>query len=103
MPPKDKADCHFCQSRKECIALHGIDPVIARRFYGVNWLIPAFLNLIYNMAMRLSVIIPAHNEEKRIAPTLESVRLYLRKQPYDYEIIVVNDGSSDATASLVEN
>ncbi|OGN08455.1 MAG: hypothetical protein A2750_01905 [Candidatus Yanofskybacteria bacterium RIFCSPHIGHO2_01_FULL_45_42] len=53
--------------------------------------------------MRLSVIIPAYNEEKRILSTLGSVSLYLQKQPYDYEIIVVNDGSSDRTASVVES
>lgn len=45
--------------------------------------------------MYLSVIIPAYNEEKRIGKTLESVRAYLTKQSYDWEVIVVNDGSSD--------
>lgn len=53
--------------------------------------------------MYLSLIIPAYNEEKRLARTLQSVREYLGKQPYDYEILVVNDGSRDGTASLVRN
>lgn len=50
---------------------------------------------------RLSVIIPAYNEEKRIEKTLLSVDEYLSKQPYDYEILAVNDGSKDKTAEIV--
>lgn len=53
--------------------------------------------------MYLSVIIPAYNEEKRIGGTIKSVDAYLRRQNYDYEILVVNDGSSDSTADLVKN
>ncbi len=49
----------------------------------------------------LSVIIPAYNEEKRIEKTLLSVDEYLSKQSYDYEILVVNDGSKDKTAEIV--
>ncbi len=49
---------------------------------------------------RLSVIIPAYNEEKRIEKTLLSVDEYLSKQSYDYEILVVNDGSKDKTAEI---
>ncbi|MDO8655015.1 MAG: glycosyltransferase, partial [bacterium] len=48
--------------------------------------------------MRLSVIIPAYNEAERIPSTLKAVDEYLRKQSYDYEILVVNDGSKDNTA-----
>ena len=50
--------------------------------------------------MHLSVIIPAYNEEKRIARTLEEIDKYLSKQAYDYEIIVVSDGSKDKTAEV---
>jgi len=49
----------------------------------------------------LSVIIPAYNEERRIASTLRSVDAYLRRQSYDYEVLVASDGSKDGTASLV--
>lgn len=52
--------------------------------------------------MKLSVIIPAYNEEKRLAKTLEDIDRYLRKQDYEYEIIVVNDGSKDRTAEVVK-
>lgn len=51
--------------------------------------------------MFLSVVIPAYNEEKRIRPTLKEVYRYLAKQDYKSELIVVNDGSKDATENVV--
>ncbi len=51
--------------------------------------------------MYLSVIIPAYNEERRLPKTLEAIDDFLRQQSYDYEIIVVNDGSKDTTAEAV--
>ena len=50
----------------------------------------------------LSVIIPAYNEAKRLPLTLIDVDKHLSQQEYSYEIIVVNDGSKDATADIVE-
>jgi glycosyltransferase involved in cell wall biosynthesis len=50
---------------------------------------------------KLSVVIPAYNEESRIGKTLLAVSEFLRKQPYAYEILVVNDGSKDGTADEV--
>jgi glycosyltransferase involved in cell wall biosynthesis len=52
---------------------------------------------------KLSVIIPAYNEGKRITSTLLDVHNVLSKQSFDYEILVVNDGSSDDTVSVVES
>ena len=52
--------------------------------------------------MRLSVIIPAFNEEKRLPHTLREINRYLRKQDFDSEIIVVSDGSTDRTCEVVE-
>ena len=46
----------------------------------------------------LSVIIPAYNEQETISNTLLDVDRYLSKQNYESEIIVVSDGSKDATA-----
>lgn len=50
----------------------------------------------------LSVVIPAYNEAGRIAKTLESVIDYLQKQTYDWELLIVDDGSRDQTSSVVE-
>ncbi len=50
--------------------------------------------------MHLSIIIPVYNEEKRIPNTLREVDEYLRKQAYDYEILVVDDGSKDRTVEV---
>jgi dolichyl-phosphate beta-glucosyltransferase len=51
---------------------------------------------------KLSVIIPAYNEEKRIAETLKSVDGYLEKQKYDYEIVVLDNNSKDRTSEVVK-
>jgi len=48
----------------------------------------------------LSVVIPAYNEEARLGSTLERVIEYLSGQPYESEVLVVDDGSADATADL---
>lgn len=53
--------------------------------------------------MHLSIIIPAYNEEKRITKTLEEIDKYLTKQSYDYEIMVVSDGSKDRTGEVVKS
>ncbi len=50
----------------------------------------------------LSVVIPAYNEEARISETIHRVVSYLREQEYEWEIVVADDGSYDATARLAE-
>jgi dolichyl-phosphate beta-glucosyltransferase len=52
---------------------------------------------------KLSVVIPAWNEEKRITQTLQDIDGYLEKQPYDYEIVVVVNNSQDKTYEVVKN
>jgi dolichyl-phosphate beta-glucosyltransferase len=49
----------------------------------------------------LSIIIPAYNEAERIPKTLLSIDKYLSQAGFSYEIIVVNDGSKDRTAEVV--
>ena len=50
----------------------------------------------------LSVIIPAYNESKRLPLTLIDIERHLSAAEYSYEIIVVNDGSTDSTADIVK-
>ncbi|PKB79152.1 MAG: hypothetical protein BZY88_14815 [SAR202 cluster bacterium Io17-Chloro-G9] len=49
----------------------------------------------------LSVVIPAFNEEARIQQTLELVVEFLAAGSYPWEVVVADDGSTDATAKLV--
>lgn len=50
----------------------------------------------------LSVIIPAYNEEGRIVNTLSQLTRFLQSQPFSWEVLVVDDGSTDSTSRLVE-
>ena len=50
------------------------------------------------MRPRLSVVIPAYNEELRISQTIREVVTYLDSQDYGWEIVVADDGSTDTTA-----
>jgi prepilin-type N-terminal cleavage/methylation domain-containing protein len=52
--------------------------------------------------VELSLVIPAYNEAQRLPQYLRSVRMYFDKAlPGGYEVIVVDDGSSDSTGELV--
>ena len=53
--------------------------------------------------MKLSVVIPAYNEAKRIQQTLLDVSAYLEKQDYEYEIIIVVNGTKDNTFDIVKH
>lgn len=50
----------------------------------------------------LSVVIPAFNERQRLPPVLETLRTYLDGKAGRYEVIVVDDGSTDGTANFVQ-
>jgi len=52
--------------------------------------------------MKLSVVIPAHNEEGSVAATVEGVVAKLRQEGIDYEILVIDDNSGDRTKEIVE-
>ncbi len=51
---------------------------------------------------RVSVVIPAYNEEGSIGRTLEQIDLIMKSGGYDYEVIVVDDGSTDRTAEIAK-
>ena len=55
------------------------------------------------MTRFISIIIPAYNEQVRLPDTLRRVAEYLQNSGWEFwEIIVVDDGSTDATAAGAE-
>lgn len=53
--------------------------------------------------MKLSIVIPAYNEEESIGPTVEAIELALEKIPIAHEVLVVNDNSKDNTLQVLES
>lgn len=51
---------------------------------------------------RLSVVIPAYNEEERLGGSLERIVDYLAQRPIESQVLVVDDGSTDNTAAVAE-
>ncbi len=62
----------------------------------------AIIKLYFMARPFLSVIIPAYNEAKRLPLTLIDIDKHLQDQEYSYEILVVNDGSTDKTGEIVQ-
>ena len=50
----------------------------------------------------LSIIIPSFNEESRLPDSLEKIAAYIRNSRSETEVLVVDDGSTDATAAVVQ-
>ncbi len=53
--------------------------------------------------MKLSFVIPAHNEERYLGHCLESILREAGKQDWAYEVLVVDNASSDGTRALAES
>ena len=51
----------------------------------------------------ISLIIPVYNEEKRIKLTLSNCISYFKNKKINYEIIIVDDGSTDKTRLIVKD
>jgi dolichol-phosphate mannosyltransferase len=51
--------------------------------------------------VKLSVVIPAQNEEGSVGGTVEGIAAALEREAIDYEVLVVDDGSTDSTAGVV--
>lgn len=53
--------------------------------------------------MKISIVIPAYNESKRLPLFLEHIARFIKNSRHDYEVIVVDDGSSDDTVKIAES
>ncbi|MDA9101211.1 glycosyltransferase family 2 protein [Omnitrophica bacterium] len=52
----------------------------------------------------LSVVLPVYNEEDNLRPVVTSIHTYFKRLPiHAFEIIIVNDGSTDRTAEVIED
>jgi len=51
----------------------------------------------------LSVILPTYNDALKFPVTIIDIDRYLKSQKFDYEIIVVDDGSEDSTQRIIEH
>jgi dolichyl-phosphate beta-glucosyltransferase len=61
----------------------------------------SFVDHVAHAFVDLSIIVPAYNEELRLPPTLARLHEFLAAQPLRYEIVVVDDGSTDDTCGVV--
>jgi len=65
--------------------------------------LPASLNSpVIQKTLDLTLFVPCLNEEKRVIPTIETIRDTLSDYRLTYEVLVVDDGSTDRTAEVVE-
>jgi glycosyltransferase involved in cell wall biosynthesis len=61
------------------------------------------LGALVNPPPDLSIIIPSFNEEQRLPDTLRKIAAYVRERRPDTEVIVVDDGSTDKTATVARS
>ena len=84
-----------------------MDEFRVRRYNRASWgqvtcrKLAAAPSQMNSQPLDLSIIVPAYNEENRLPKTLDGIVAYVRAKGRLAEIIVVDDGSSDGTAALV--
>jgi glycosyltransferase involved in cell wall biosynthesis len=59
---------------------------------------PRERDVLLDSAIDVSIVIPMRNEEENIAPLCGEIREMMDRQKLRYEVIIVNDGSTDGTA-----
>lgn len=53
--------------------------------------------------IQLSIILPAHNEAGNLPELIKKITDCMRELAWDYEVIIVNDGSTDGSEEVIEN
>jgi len=48
------------------------------------------------------ITIPAYNEEKTLGPVIQEIRNAMKETPYQYQILVLDDGSTDKTVEVAK-
>ena len=56
-----------------------------------------------NTSLFLSILFPAHNEEDRLPVALKLADDFLKKQSYTYELLIIENASSDATLKIAQD
>ena len=59
--------------------------------------------MISSKNKNLSIVIPVYNEEASIADTLKIFQKLVLSSDFEIEVLLVNDGSTDKTKSILEN
>jgi glycosyltransferase involved in cell wall biosynthesis len=55
-----------------------------------------------NNKKKISIVIPAYNEAENLPLLRDEIAVVMKNITGDYEIIIVNDGSSDKTQEVIE-
>ena len=63
---------------------------------------PTALDVLITDRPDLTIIIPAYNEARRLPATLHALQAFLTTRPWEVEIVVVDDGSTDETVGAVK-
>jgi len=72
-----------------------------RKEFSNKTLLVYLLTLNYLLSTSISIVIPLHNEEKRIVQCKERLLSYCKEKEWDFELIFVQDNSSDKTSSIL--
>lgn len=65
--------------------------------------VTSFQDLSKEKAIQLSVIVPMYNQEKNASAALARIKQVLNSMTISYELVVVNDGSSDRTLDILQH
>lgn len=65
--------------------------------------IPGLTSQIPRLDFSITIIIPAYNEEERLQTSMQRIIEYCTSQYWDYEVIIVEDGSTDGTLDIIHD